>query len=55
MRPEAVSGSSNKRMGLLQAGVSCARISSDPFSDLMYDCQNLAFLLGVSFMPIIAR
>lgn len=26
-----------------------------PFKDLMYDCQNLAFLFGVSFMPIIAR
>lgn len=26
-----------------------------PFNDLTYDCQNLAFLLGVSLYPIICR
>ena len=26
-----------------------------PLSDLTYDCQNFAFLLGVSFLPIISK
>lgn len=26
-----------------------------PFKDLIYDCQNLAFLFGVSLKPIMAR
>ena len=30
-------------------------ISNLPFKDLIYDCQNLAFLFGDSLYPIMAR
>lgn len=29
--------------------------SNLPFKDRIYDCQNLAFLLAVSFLPIISK
>jgi hypothetical protein len=31
------------------------QIICSPFKDLTYDCQNLAFLFGVSLRPIMSR